>query len=273
MQLITKLHNQAYAIDMSANRITFLDGRFYYTESGNPVPSVTTILNAYPKGAAFYEWLKKNGEDSDAIRDDAGRRGSRVHQMTEAYDKGEEVSLFGGDGELMLSMVEWAMFERYIEFRTRFKPEIIDIETLIISEELGMAGTRDRVITLNGKRLLLDIKTGNYIGKEAWLQLSAYQAIDMANGHPPYDGITILHVAAKTKTEGRKDAIQGKGWQLLVEYDQKVIDEYYTIFTHTHKLWLSENKDLMPRQVSYSLRHKQAVVEGVAVGVASEVIS
>jgi hypothetical protein len=261
MPTITTIGNQHYHIDLSTNRITFLDGRFYYTENGTPVPSVTTVLNAYPKGAAFYEWLKKNGEDSDAIRDEAGRRGSKVHLMTEQYDKGEEVSLFGESGELSISMLEWAMFERYVEFRNRFSPEIIDIETHIISEELCIAGTRDRVILLNGKRILLDIKTGNYIGKEAWLQLSAYQAIDRANGHPPYDGIAILHLAAKTKTEGRKDAIQGKGWQLLVEYDQKVIDQYYTVFMHTHKLWLSENKDLMPRQASYQLRHKVVVVE------------
>lgn len=264
MELITKLGAQNYLVDLSQNRITFLDGRFYFTEDGKPVPSVTTVLNAYPKGAAFYEWLKKNGEDSDSIRDEAGRRGSKVHQMTEDYDKGSEVSLFAETGELGLSMVEWAMFERYIEFRTRFSPEIVDIETHILSERLGIAGTRDRVIVLNGKRLLLDIKTGNYIGKEAWLQLSAYRAIDAANGWPPYDGIAILHLAAKTKTDGKKDAVQGKGWQLLTEYDPKVIDGYWKIFNHTHQLWLSENEGIMPRQMSYSLRHKIAAPEPIA---------
>lgn len=254
-EVITKIANQNYRVDLTAGRITFLDNRFYYTEAGTPVPSVTTVLNAYPKGAAFYEWLKKNGEDSDTLRDEAGRRGSVVHKMTEDYDKGIEVSLFGGDGELSISMVEWAMFERYVEFRTRFKPEVLEIETNIISEKLGYAGTRDRVISLNGKRILLDIKTGNYLGKEVWLQLAAYRAIDTANGQPPYDGIAILHLNAKTKTEGRKDAIQGKGWQLITEYDQATIDEYYDIFCHTHQLWLSENAGLMPRQLSYQLSH------------------
>jgi hypothetical protein len=66
------------------------------------------------------------------------------------------------------------------------------------------------VIKLNGKRILLDIKTGNYVGKEAWLQLSAYRAIDFVNGHEPYDGIAILHLAAKTKTEGKKDSVPGQ---------------------------------------------------------------
>lgn len=254
-----KERNKNYKLDVSANRITLADGRFYFSESGQAIPSVTTVLNAYPKGAAFYEWLKKNGEDSDNIRDEAGRKGSKVHDLTERYDNGEEVSLLNESGDFGVSMTEWGMLEKWVEFRTRFTPEIIDIETNIISEVLGIAGTRDRVIRLNGKRLLVDIKTGNYIGKEAWLQLSAYRAIDYANGHEAYDGIAICHLAAKTKTDGKKDSVQGKGWQMLIETDPKVIDEYYSVFRHTHQLWLSENASLVPKQVSYSLSHKAII--------------
>jgi len=256
MELITKLANKNYLLDLTNRRITMLDGRFYFTDAGTPIPSVTTILSAYPKGAAFYEWLKKNGEDSDNIRDEAGRKGSKVHDLTERYDKGEEVTLMGEAGDFGVSMAEWGMLEKWVEFRDRFNPKILDIETHILSRELGIAGTRDRVIELNGMRILLDIKTGNYIGKEAWLQLSSYRAIDRANGLPEYDGIAICHLAAKTKTEGRKGSIQGVGWQLLLETDQAVMDEYYNIFQHTHKLWLSENAGLVPRQVTYSLSHK-----------------
>jgi len=256
---IAKLNNKNYRLDFESGRITMLDGRFYFSDSGVSIPSVTTILNAYPKGAAFYEWLKKNGEDSDNIRDEAGRKGSKVHDLTEKYDNGHEISLMDEQGDFAVSMIEWAMFERWVEFRTRFKPTIVEIETNIISEKLGMAGTRDRVININGLRILLDIKTGNYIGKEAWLQLAAYRAIDKANGLPPYDGIAIIHLNAKTKTDGRKDSIQGKGWQLLLETNQAIIDEYYDIFCHTHKLWLSENAGLVPRQVTYQLTHKAII--------------
>ncbi len=257
METIIKERAKNYKLDLTAKRITLLDGRFYFDEEGGFVPSVTTVLNAYPKGAAFFEWLKKNGEDSDNIRDEAGRKGSKVHDLTERYDKGEEVSLLTSDGDLGVSMAEWGMLEKWIEFRTRFSPEIVDIETNIISKELGIGGTRDRVINLSKYgRLLVDIKTGNYIGKEAWLQLSAYDAIDFANGLQKYDGIAICHLAAKTKTDGKAGSVQGKGWQLLIETDRKVIDEYYATFCHTHALWLSENKDMVPKNVSYSISHK-----------------
>jgi hypothetical protein len=83
---------KSYTIDLNKNRIEFIDSRFYSTPSGGYVPSVTTILECFPKGAEFYKWLKEMGGDADTIRDEAGRRGSTVHELTERYDMGEEVS-------------------------------------------------------------------------------------------------------------------------------------------------------------------------------------
>ena len=37
-----------YFIDTNTKQITFTDNRFYTAESGNFIPSVTTILQAYP---------------------------------------------------------------------------------------------------------------------------------------------------------------------------------------------------------------------------------
>ena len=51
----------------SAKQITFCDERFYETSEGNFYPSVTTVLDLYPKGKEFNEWLKRNGTDADAI--------------------------------------------------------------------------------------------------------------------------------------------------------------------------------------------------------------
>ena len=168
--MITKISNRAANIDHEEKKITFLDSRFYYTPSGGYVPSVTTILDAYPKGFGFYEWLKKNGEDSDEIRDEAGRRGSIVHDMTERYDKGEEVSLFDANGSIAVKIGEWSMFERYVQFRNRFPFELLVNEEEFVSEQLGYAGTVDRLIDFNGKLTLLDIKTSNSIYKHYWLQ-------------------------------------------------------------------------------------------------------
>src|SRR4051812_21676187 len=108
--IIKTAGNKNFKIDLTNRKITFLDSRWYYTEEGTPVPSVTTILECYPKTSAYYEWLKKMGQDSDEIRDEAGRKGSNVHSLTERYDKGEEITLLNEDGNIPMSIKEWSMF-------------------------------------------------------------------------------------------------------------------------------------------------------------------
>lgn len=253
MEVITKIGSKNFKIDLSQNRITFLDNRFYFDAAGVPVPSVTTILNAFPKTSAFYEWMKKNGENADDIRDEAGRKGSRVHDLTERYDKGEEISLLDENGYVAMSMNEWSMLEKYIEFRRRFEIQIHAIEETIVA--LGMGGTLDRDITLNEKRYLVDIKTSGNIWDEYWLQLAAYTKMKVADlGYNPYAGRAILWLNAKVKTEGRKDSIQGAGWQLLIKEDS--LEEDWKTFEATKMLWYKINKNAIPKEMCYQLTHK-----------------
>jgi len=244
-----------FIIDLQARQLTMLDARFYYDDKGNFVPSVTTILEAYPKDAHFFKWLKEVGSDADAIRDEAGRRGSVVHQLTEMYDAGEEVSLLNMDGNLQYKMLEWSMFERYVEFSTRFKPEIIMSEQNFVNSFLGFAGTLDRVIKMNGMTYLIDIKTSNVIHDSYWLQLAAYRELLLQNMGMEVDFVGILHLNAKTRTEGKIGAIQGQGWQLIQQRDTA---KELSLFEKVRELWLEQNKDAKPKRASYTLTHKKA---------------
>jgi hypothetical protein len=249
---LEKIAGANVKVELASNRITFLDSRYYMTEDAF-VPSVTTILEAYPKGAAYFQWLKANGEDADTIRDEAGRRGSIVHALTEAYDDGEEVSLYGED-RINFKISEWAMFERYVEFRSRFPFDIIHSEQNFISPALGFAGTVDRVIEFEGKTILLDIKTSNAIYPSYWLQLAAYeQLLTESYGFNPIDEVAILWLNAKTRTEGKKGDVQGAGWQMIRKVDTT---KDWELFQATHKLWLAENEGARPRQLSYTIKHK-----------------
>ena len=244
-----------FIIDLQARQLTMLDARFYYDTNGEFVPSVTTILEAYPKDAHFFKWLKEVGTDADAIRDEAGRRGSVVHQLTEQYDAGEEVSLLNMDGNLQYKMIEWSMFERYVEFSTRFKPEIIMSEQNFVNSFLGFAGTLDRVIKMNGLTYLIDIKTSNVIHDSYWLQLAAYRELLLQNNGMEVDFVGILHLNAKTRTEGKIGAIQGQGWQLIQQRDTA---KELSLFDKVRDLWLEQNKDAKPKRASYTLTHKKA---------------
>jgi len=240
---------------ITKDRIEFIDARFYLSPSGNYVPSVTTILDAYPKDAAFYKWLKDVGQDADTIRDEAGRRGSNVHDMTERYDSGEEVTFLNDQGWPAYKMSEWSMFERYVEFSNTIKPTIDMMEAHMISDNLGFAGTLDRVVEIDGDKILLDIKTSNSLQPTHWLQLSAYNELIKENG-VKVDKVGILWLNAKTRTEGKKGAIQGKGWQLVTK-DIEVVAEDWEVFQTTYKLWQAINNDIKPRNLSYQLKHKK----------------
>jgi hypothetical protein len=252
--MIFKEYNKTFRLDTENNRIDFLDNRFYRTESGSFVPSVTTILDAYPKSAAFYDWLKKHGENLDDIRDEAGRRGSTVHELTELYDQGLEVSLMDANGFIGYKLMEWAMFERYVEFRSLHQFTIIQSEMNIVSNKLGYAGTLDRLIEMNGENVLIDIKTSGSIWPSYWLQLAAYEKLlTESMGYNPCDKKAILWLNAKTKTYGKNGAIQGPGWQLIFREEN---DTDLKLFEATHQLWLAENGGMKPKQMKYKLSHK-----------------
>ena len=116
----------------SAKQITFCDERFYETSEGNFYPSVTTVLDLYPKGKEFNEWLKRNGTDADAIVTMAADSGSKVHEAIDKLQQGAEV--FWDDS--IYTLREWQMINRFIDFYTRFQPEIISSEFTLVCDKL-----------------------------------------------------------------------------------------------------------------------------------------
>ena len=247
----------SYFIDTNQKQITFTDNRFYTSESGAFIPSVTTILQAYPKDAHFYSWIKQVGEDADTIRDEAGRRGSIVHSLTERYDAGEEVNLLDNGGNINFKMSEWTMFERYVEYRQQVQQEIMFSEINFISEKLGYAGTVDRIVNINGKTYLIDIKTSNTIYDYYWLQLAAYNELikEAYQSEHVVDHVAVLWLNAKTRTAGKNGAIQGAGWQLIIRENSERENDL-KLFNATKLLWEAQNSDMKPRIKTYSLTHK-----------------
>ena len=243
--MLTKINN---------NQLTFTDARFYIdTATGEYYPSVTTILEAYPKPYALLQWMKEAGSKSDEIRDAAGRRGSSVHQLTENYDNGLECNLLGENGQPLYSLEEWGMFEKYVDFSQTLQPDNQLIEQQILSSQLGFAGTIDRVCVINGKKYLLDIKTSNGIYNSYWLQLAAYARGLLVETKIAVDGVAILWLNAKTRT--KKDT-QGIGWQLVTKtYEESLKD--YELFEAVQKLWNAEHKGDKPKQFSYNLSYKK----------------
>ena len=236
------------------NQITFIDSRFYLNEAGQHFPSVTTILEAYPKPYQLLQWLKEVGTKADDIRDAAGKRGSVVHSLTEEYDNGMEVALLDETGKPAVSMSEWSMFEKYVEFTEKANPVHSLIEQNFVDEAGGYAGTIDRICEIDGKIILLDIKTSNGIYNSYWLQLAAYREGIKKTAGIDVDGVAILWLNAKTRSAGKKGDIQGVGWQLLQKEDTT---NDFQLFKSVQSLWLAEHGNEVPKNYSYQLSHKK----------------
>jgi CRISPR/Cas system-associated exonuclease Cas4 (RecB family) len=247
--IVKDLLGKAVALSEDKKQLTFLDGRFYQVSETEFVPSVTTILEAYPKDAAFYAWLKKYGEDADKIRDAAGDRGSKVHNATELLDAGVEVHLLDKNGYPQYSLQEWDMIKKYVEFRTSHPEVAIEArEFKLVSPKLGYAGTLDMLVRIDTKLYILDIKTSNMMHKSYEMQLEAYASLLEETGIK-VDGVCILWLNAKTRTEKK---FQGEGWQ-LVFIDEKERANNRELFAATKKLWEQQNKNYKPKNLTYNL--------------------
>lgn len=258
MSIDSKIRTGQYVVDPENNQLTFLDVRFYRTDNGNFVPSVSTILDAFPKSSAFYDWLKNNtAEESDKIKTEAGETGSMVHKLSELYDAGEPVSVIDENGHIKYKAREWMLFERYVEWTKRFNPNIIQNEFNIVSDNIGTGGTIDKEIELDGKHLLLDLKTSNAIHDTYWMQLATYKKLYEEHYGKDLDGVCILWVNAKTRTEKyvNGEVYQIPGAQLL--FPPKPIEHYWNLFLHCRALWQEANGDMKPRELTYNILHKK----------------
>lgn len=238
------------------NKVEWMDSRFYILPNGQYVPSVTTVLTAYPRTPAFFEWLKKVGDNADDIRDDAGESGSKVHQAIELYDKDIEVCWVDEFGKPYYSILEWQMIDRYVQFAEKTKYKLVSNEVNYASDKLRVGGTLDKVCEINGVRWLIDNKTSNYIYDNFWLQLVAYKMLwEEFNPDYPIQKLGILHLKAQTRTEGKGDAIQGRGWKLCEP--EKNIEYYWELFQATYLLWSAQNPSCAPLNKVYPSSFKK----------------
>jgi hypothetical protein len=237
-----------------AERITVLDQRFYrFNNSDVYYPSVTTILQAYPKGQFFEQWLKDNGADADDIRDKAGQQGTNVHNAIETYLSGDRVAWAADDSleRAQYTLNEWQMFCKFVEWYEVAQPKIEAIEATLCNEQLQFGGTLDCVCIIDGKRWLLDWKTSNMLHKTYELQLAAYTtAWNLTFPDKKIDEVGILWLNTKTRgadKTGKK--MQGAGWQVAT-FDRPIA-ESFRLFQYTQKLWQEENPNYKPKNLSY----------------------
>jgi len=231
-------------------RVTTTDERWYTKpaankETGLPqyefVPSVTWIAGHYPKGVAFYKWLANHGwDESQAIKQAAADKGSKIHQAINALILGNEIrmdakftnpetnqpdELSTEEYEAVLSFKDWYLDEQ--------PQKIIASEYVVWGD--GYAGTVDiKYHKKDGRIGILDLKSGQYIWPEYELQLSAYK-----HAHPDQiDFLEILQVGYKRNQK---------------RYKLTEIEDKFPLFLAARQIWLNETAGQKPLQRDYPL--------------------
>ena len=223
-------------------QVNVLDSRFYRRE-GNYYPSVTSVLNYFPKNQFFHSWLKDVGHNSDIIANKAAGEGTQVHNAVDAFLNGAEITWIDEFGNAKYNLDVWRMILRFADFWNTHKPELIATEYHLFSDEHKYAGTADLVVRMFDNIWLLDLKTSNSLHTSYDLQLAAYATAWNETHDEKVTHTGILWVKANTRSEGKGDKIQGKGWELKFVND---IEKNFKMFKNIYEIYSLENPNFKP---------------------------
>ena len=221
--------NKKYNYPTSTRAI--LDGKRHYNINHEKLPSVTTILShtqTEEKKAKLEEWKAKVGyEKAEIIKQEAGNRGSNMHNILESYLKGQlNLDLLG------VNTIEKIMADEIIENGLKNKLNIIwgSEETLYFPGKY--AGAADLIAgDYEGKSCIIDFKNSNKPRQDSWnedfyMQLGAYIAAHNEVYNTSIDrGIILL---CTKDNFFQKFIIEG---ERLKEYQNKFferVEQYYS---------------------------------------------
>jgi hypothetical protein len=232
-------------------QITFLDERYYLDEKTQTYyPSVTTILDVWPKGYGYIQWLKDLGSNADEVMKRAGDQGSKIHDAIFRYLNGDELIWSEvATGKDNFSLDEWMMILKFVEFYTTYKPEVLATEETLVSGKLGYGGTLDLVCRLNGEVWYIDYKSGNAIYKTHKIQGVAYQKLWNEQRKDKITRMACMHLRAFTRGPDKSGkTIQGEGWKLE---ETEEPEKMFNLFLHAQEIWKEENPNAKPKNMVY----------------------
>lgn len=258
-------------------QVTTVDERWYIKGEEEKIfyPSATWVYSFYPKGVAYFKWLASKGwDESQALMNEAGEKGSKVHKAIEDLNSGKEVKMDdkyyseSKEKDEELSVEEWECIVSFRDWHNMVKPENIANEMVVIDEELGVAGTLDnlslvrkdiKVGTVNIKRgfYLIDYKTSQDIWPSHELQVSGYK-------HSIPEEIkkamfNMLSEEEKLDPEFKdiKIAILQVGYRRNKNnFKFTLVEDKYDLCRSVKDIWKNECANVQPKQIDYPLSIK-----------------
>lgn len=169
------------------------DGSRKYTDgTGEPVPSVTTILSETGDKSHLIAWRQRVGEaEAQRISTEAAGFGTMTHNALEKYLLEEDYEITGNN--LVHTMARRA-FDIMVAKGLSQCDEIWGSEVGLIADGL-YAGTSDAVGLFNGVPSIIDFKTAKKIKRKDWITDYFLQGCAYALAHNEMFGSDIRQVA------------------------------------------------------------------------------
>lgn len=170
--------------------------RLYENPYGDPVPSVTTILDKTKpreKVEALNNWKKRVGEEkAQQIVTEAAGNGTMMHDQLEAWNKGYWVpgEKYTGNSTALSRM----MADVIIKNIEPHLDEVWGAEVNLCAPNL-YAGTTDLVGVWKGKPAIMDYKQTNKPKKREWIDDYFMQGAAYAMAHNELYGTEIRNIA------------------------------------------------------------------------------
>lgn len=136
--------------------------------------SVSQVLDGYQEEGIIDWKIKVGKKEAKRIGTIALKIGTRIHELIEQDWKEGKYKFKTTDPiEVRNCMAAWE------QFKTDYRPEILNMETEIKDEVNKIVGHRDALIKLNDSLVVLDFKTSAQINRKHWVQVNKYAEMDM----------------------------------------------------------------------------------------------
>lgn len=215
--------------------------RFYVSPDGNPLPSVTTVLDAtksQESRRALAEWRARVGEQqAKQISTEAAGRGTRMHKWLENHIKHNDA---GQPGSNPYSVQSRMMAQSIIDNGLSRCQEFWGTEVSLYFPKI-YAGTTDLVGVHDNCEAIMDHKQSNKPKRREWigdyfLQLAAYAAAhNEVYGTKISKGVVFMCVAPKETSPGVFDrpqyqefVLEGTEFEHYTQQWWQRLEEYYT---------------------------------------------
>ena len=199
----------------------------YKLKDGSRVPGITTVLNLRAKNA-LVKWsndLGLRGISVGAYVDDLADIGTLAHAFITDHLTGQETDISDYSPN-QVSLAENSVLS-FWEWEEDHKiEEVFFCERPLVSEIHRFGGTLDIYAKVNGKREIIDLKSGSGIYNEAVWQVATLKVLLEENGFP-VDGTRIVNIPrAETEAFLEKTVSQKEnetGWSIF----QHLLAVYY----------------------------------------------